>query len=146
MNAWKPRTRKLATVGSALAVAASSLLLASSPASAATSCYASSCQGLDPATTICQNDAKTVAYGWFHAQELRYSPTCRAVWTRYKTTSGEPITVAVRREDGSATYSTHYAGDGVTVWTRMVNDKDVLSRACVFLLDGTNRYDCSDPY
>ncbi|MGW9037515.1 hypothetical protein ACWGQ4_21520, partial [Streptomyces sp. NPDC055721] len=58
-------TRKLATVGSALAMAASSLLLASSPASAATSCYASSCEGLDPATTICQNDARTVAETYF---------------------------------------------------------------------------------
>lgn len=146
MTAWKSPSRKLATVGSALVMAASSLLLASSPASAATSCYASTCQGLDPASTICQNDAKTVDYGWFHEQELRYSPTCRAAWARYKTTSTEPMTVAVRREDGSATYSTHYAGNGVTVWTRMVNDKDVLSRACVFLLDGTDRYDCTEPY
>ncbi|MEV4424794.1 hypothetical protein ACN9M0_23895 [Streptomyces sp. R-07] len=49
-------TRKLATVGSALALAASGLLFASSPASAATSCYGPSRDGLDPATTVCQND------------------------------------------------------------------------------------------
>ncbi|MFF8374639.1 DUF2690 domain-containing protein [Streptomyces sp. NPDC015661] len=125
-------TRKLATAGSALALAASGLLFASSPASAATSCYASSCQGLDPATTICQNDARTVGTTSFYDVELRYSPTCRAAWARYPTFTPNRLIIFVQRQDGNGTYSVHTSGS-YAVWTSMVNDKDLLSRACGYV-------------
>ncbi|RSS55344.1 DUF2690 domain-containing protein [Streptomyces sp. WAC01280] len=126
-------TRKLATVGSALAMAASSLLLASSPASAATSCYASSCEGLDPATTICQNDARTVQTSSRFGVQLRYSPTCRAAWARVDGYSDAPMAVVVENSRG-ATYRTYTTGG--TEWTRMVNDKDILARAYGFKEEG----------
>ncbi|MFI1657652.1 DUF2690 domain-containing protein [Streptomyces sp. NPDC020472] len=122
-------TRKLATAGSALALAASGLLFASSPASAATSCYASSCQGLDPSTTICQNDARTVGTTQLWGVELRYSPTCRAAWARYPTFTPARLTIFVQRRDGNGFYSTPTDASHA-VWTPMVNDKDLLSRAC----------------
>ncbi|MGW5781365.1 DUF2690 domain-containing protein [Streptomyces sp. NPDC003863] len=122
----RPLTRKLATAGSALAFAATSLLLASSPASAATSCYGSSCFGLDPATTICQNDARTVSWSDRFGVELRYSPTCRAVWARAGANSDAPMGVWVEDEhhNFARTYTT-----GQTVWTAMLNDKDIQSHA-----------------
>ncbi|MFI9747498.1 DUF2690 domain-containing protein [Streptomyces sp. NPDC052494] len=126
-------TRKLATVGSALAMAASSLLLASSPASAASSCYASSCEGLDPAATVCQNDARTVYRTGRFGVELRYSPSCRAAWARADAWSDAPLDVVVENSLG-ATYRTHQTGGGST-WTRMVNDKDILARAYGFRED-----------
>ncbi|MFD6983661.1 hypothetical protein ACFWAX_23570, partial [Streptomyces sp. NPDC059956] len=46
-------------------------LIAAPTASAATSCYAASCNGLNPANTICQNDARTVSTGAFGSMELR---------------------------------------------------------------------------
>ncbi|MEU1224890.1 DUF2690 domain-containing protein [Streptomyces sp. NPDC005828] len=128
-----PLTRKLATAGSALAFAATSLLLASSPASAATSCYGSSCNGLDPAATICQNDAQTVMWGEYVALELRYSPTCRAAWARFK--NGDEGEIWVQNSLGNK-YAVHYPGSG-TVWTRMVNDKDILAMACGTFAKGT---------
>ncbi|MFC9396654.1 DUF2690 domain-containing protein [Streptomyces sp. NPDC057027] len=123
----KSFTRKLATAGSALAFAASSLLLASSPASAATSCYGSSCTGLDPSTTICQNDARTVSWSDRFGVELRYSPTCRAAWARATSSSSDaPMEVHVHNTvgDNYGTYTT-----GQTVWTQMVNDKDIQAQA-----------------
>ncbi|MFE3072595.1 DUF2690 domain-containing protein [Streptomyces sp. NPDC059247] len=127
-------TRKLATAGSTLALAASGLLFASSPASAATSCYAASCQGLDPSTTICQNDATTVRDSYYPGVELRYSATCRAAWARYSAGATFGFTVTVERvhANGSQTafYPVHYSGDGATVWTRMINDAGLLARAC----------------
>ncbi|MEU1224894.1 DUF2690 domain-containing protein [Streptomyces sp. NPDC005828] len=140
-------TRKLATVGSALAMAGSSLLLASSPASAATSCYASSCAGLDPSTTICQNDARTVADTDYPGVELRYSPTCRAAWARYSRGMGFSMNVEIQRWDGSngtTIYSTYYSGNGSTVWTRMINDAGLLARACGH--ESASRYGCSAAY
>ena len=125
----KPLTRKLATVGSALAMAASSLLLASSPASAATSCYASSCEGLDPSTTICQNDARTVGTTSFWGTELRYSPTCRAAWARFPTFTPARLTIWVQRSGGGGLYAVKTNGSNA-VWTQMLNDKDLLARAC----------------
>ncbi|GGQ34138.1 MULTISPECIES: DUF2690 domain-containing protein [Streptomyces] len=123
--------RKLATTGSVLALAASGLLFASTPASAATSCLGSTCTGKDPATTTCQNDAKTVYWdGWFNV-ELRYSPSCRAAWARWQGAGGatEPLKVQIENNQG-ATYSV--TTTGATVYTRMVNDKDVLARAAGF--------------
>lgn len=139
-------TRKLATAGSALAMAVSSLLIATSPASAAESCYASGCEGKDPSTTICQNDARTVATTEWNV-ELRYSPTCRTAWARYSGGVSFGLTVMVERRnaDGSYTpyYSTPYRGNGATVWTRMVNDAGYLARACVYPDSG---YSCTAPY
>ncbi|MDV9193478.1 DUF2690 domain-containing protein [Streptomyces sp. SR27] len=137
-------SRKLATAGSALAMAASSLLLASSPASAATSCYASTCSGLDPATTICQNDATTVRDNYFPGVELRYSPTCRAAWARYSRGAEFSFTVSVERRDSTAKYTTPYYGNGATVWTQMINDANLQARACGRL--PSNEWGCSDWY
>ncbi|MFJ2785320.1 MULTISPECIES: DUF2690 domain-containing protein [unclassified Streptomyces] len=136
-------TRKLATVASSLALAASGLLLASSPASAATSCYGSSCNGLDPAATICQNDAQTVrTSAW--GVELRYSPTCRAAWAR-KTSGGSLDTSIHVQNTQGTTYSTYYGGSG-SVWTRMVNDKDIQAWACETRAYETLRTQCTGGY
>ncbi|MER7533168.1 DUF2690 domain-containing protein [Streptomyces sp. NPDC097704] len=138
----KPFTRKLATAGSALALAATSLLLASSPASAATSCYGSSCEGLDPATTICQNDARTVSWSDRFGIELRYSPTCRAAWARVTGYSDAPMSVYVQNNMG-AYYST--ASTGATAWTRMVNDKDIKAQAWGYK-ESTGQFGFTDWY
>ncbi|MFD0151327.1 DUF2690 domain-containing protein [Streptomyces sp. NPDC055721] len=135
----KALTRKLATVGSALAMAASGLLFASSPASAATSCYAETCHGLDPATTICANDAQTVLRdrtGWV---ELRYSPQCRTAWARQAFGSKGRITV---NNSQGAVFAADYAGG--SAWTRMVNDKDIFAWVCGNWTDG--QYGCSNKY
>ncbi|MFD8143922.1 DUF2690 domain-containing protein [Streptomyces sp. NPDC059708] len=140
-------TRRLATIGSTLALAASGLILASSPASAATSCYADGCQGRDPSSTTCQNDARTVATGGSVGVELRYSPTCRAAWARYsRGTATWGMYFNVERQDGNGAYATHYYGNGATVWTQMLNDKDLKSRACAFDDDGPGSYGCTDWY
>ncbi|MFE1553224.1 DUF2690 domain-containing protein [Streptomyces sp. NPDC058718] len=134
-------TRRLATVGSAFAMAASSLLLASSPASAATSCYASECHGLDPATTICANDAQTVLRdrtGWV---ELRYSPQCRTAWARQAYGAAGRITV---NNSQGAVFAADFGGQQA-VWTRMVNDKDLLAWACGNW-GGGSQFGCTNRY
>lgn len=118
-------TRKLATAGSALALAASGLLLTSSLASAATSCNGPDCTGKDPSTSICQNDARTVARSSL-GTELRYSPTCRAAWARQS--GGTSMTVWVESNTGLE-QAVHYSGSG-TVWTAMIDDRGIIARAC----------------
>lgn len=61
-----------------------------STASAASSCYGSSCEGRDPAQTSCVNDAYTIlsrdavtSSGDWGNLELRYSPSCHSNWTRF---------------------------------------------------------------
>ncbi|MFJ9610167.1 DUF2690 domain-containing protein [Kitasatospora sp. NPDC101176] len=119
-------TRKAATIGATLALALSGAVLAAAPASAATSCYASSCTGLDPANTTCANDAITVSTDG--PLELRYSPSCRAAWARDRNAvPGE--NVAVQNHPGqSADYSTTTYSGGA-IWSAMVNDKDIQSQA-----------------
>ncbi|MER7845019.1 DUF2690 domain-containing protein [Kitasatospora sp. NPDC096077] len=119
-------TRKAATVGATLALAMSGAVLAAAPASAATSCYASSCTGLDPATTTCANDAVTVSTDG--NLELRYSPSCRAAWARDKyAVVGESVSVRNHQGD-SWDYST-VTYSGGSIWSAMVNDKDIQSQA-----------------
>ncbi|KQX13781.1 hypothetical protein ASC82_07545 [Streptomyces sp. Root431] len=132
-------TRKLATVGSAVAMAASSLLLASSPASAAPSvCNSITCAGLDPAQTVCQNDARTVLTS-STGVELRYSPYCRAAWARKSSAVAGHSYRAVngRYEQWTVTPNT----SGGTVWTRMVDVKDIPSYAADYRPDGTHASD-----
>ena len=65
-------------------------VLPASTASAASSCYGSSCEGLDPATTNCADDAYTLlireavtpAGNWGNL-ELRYSSSCYSNWVRF---------------------------------------------------------------
>ncbi|WP_329275940.1 DUF2690 domain-containing protein [Streptomyces sp. NBC_00691] len=142
----KAYVRKAATLGSTFALAVSGLVLSTTPASAATSCYASSCEGLDPSTTVCQNDAKTVATTDYPGVELRYSPTCRAAWARYSRGAAFSMNVTVERWNGSTgteRYRTYYSGNGAGVWTRMVNDAGLQARACGRESDG---WGCSGAY
>ncbi|MFI9211321.1 DUF2690 domain-containing protein [Streptomyces sp. NPDC053253] len=142
MHAPKTLTRRLTTVGSTMALAVSSLLLAS-PASAATSCYGSGCTGLDPATTVCQSDARTVRTAdW--GVELRYSPSCRAAWAR-KTSGGSADTVIRVHNSQSAQFSVYYPGNG-TVYTAMVNDKDIKAWACETRAYETLQTRCTESY
>jgi hypothetical protein len=60
---------------------------ASSAALAAVACTTTGCNGRDPQSSGCSADARTLDSGkakngiWI---ELRYSPACYAVWTRYE--------------------------------------------------------------
>lgn len=66
------------------------VVIPASTASAAPACYGSSCEGLDPAATVCANDAYTIlsrnavtpAGNWGNL-ELRYSPRCYSNWVRF---------------------------------------------------------------
>ncbi|MFJ8473344.1 DUF2690 domain-containing protein [Kitasatospora sp. NPDC094011] len=136
--------RTAASAASTLALVASGLLFASGTASAATSCYASSCTGLDPASTICQNDAVTVRYTAPDGDaELRYSPTCRAAWARASGAGRVPATIQVENTQG-ASYTVVNTGDH-TVYTRMVNDKDIQARASFHYANNT-QYGYSEWY
>ncbi|MER7848695.1 DUF2690 domain-containing protein [Kitasatospora sp. NPDC096077] len=129
--------RTTVSAASTLALVASGLLFASGTASAATSCYASSCTGLDPSTTICQNDAKTVDYTAPDGDaELRYSPTCRAAWARAIAGGGRvPATIQIENTNHE-TFTALNTGDH-TVYTRMVNDKDIQARASFHYANNT---------
>ncbi|MFE0582417.1 DUF2690 domain-containing protein [Streptomyces sp. NPDC058874] len=135
-----PLLRRLATTASACALAASGLLMASTPASAATSCLGSTCTGKDPSTTTCQNDARTVkTASW--GVELRYSPSCRAAWARKTSGASFDTDIKVANSRG-ASYTTYYGGNG-TVFTRMVDDLDITAQACEQRAFG---YSCTDWY
>ncbi|MFE1553222.1 DUF2690 domain-containing protein [Streptomyces sp. NPDC058718] len=143
MHVPKTLTRRPATVGSALALSVCSLFFSSAPASAATSCYASQCHGLDPSTTVCQNDARTVrTAAW--GVELRYSPTCRAAWARKTSGASFDTVIRVHNSQG-ASASVYYGGNG-TAYTAMVDDKGILAWACEVRAYETLQTDCTDRY
>ncbi|MFD6890255.1 DUF2690 domain-containing protein [Streptomyces sp. NPDC059957] len=118
-------------------------LIAAPTASAATSCYAASCNGLNPANTICQNDARTVSTGAFGSMELRYSPSCRAAWGRFVLNAPSGSRIEIKNDQGKK-YTTSGSGKFFSV---MVNDKDVTAWACGFWprSDGENA-ECSGGY
>ncbi|MGW2951767.1 DUF2690 domain-containing protein [Streptomyces eurythermus] len=116
-------------------------LVTAPSASAATSCHGSSCNGLDPASTTCADDARTVAEGSgpITAMELRYSPSCRAAWGRFVISAPSGSKIQVRNDQGKQ-YTTYGSGHFFSV---MVNDKDVKAWAC-----GTwsGNLDCTHSY
>ncbi|MFF2073874.1 DUF2690 domain-containing protein [Kitasatospora sp. NPDC058162] len=119
-------TRKAATAGATLVLAMSGALLAAGPASAATSCYASSCTGKDPATTTCANDAITVSTDG--DLELRYSPSCRAAWARDRNAdAGE--SVSIKNHPGQDNDYSTFTASGGAIWSAMDNDANIQSQA-----------------
>jgi hypothetical protein len=100
-------------------------------ASAASTCYGSSCTGVEPNGTTCANDAitaKQVTNGGRTIQ-LRYSPSCRAAWGKITGASvGDWITVS----NSSGTYKERRVNSGSDQHTVMVNDAGITSSACGF--------------
>ncbi|MBD0694077.1 hypothetical protein BG452_02460 [Streptomyces sp. CBMA123] len=128
-----------------MAIAVTGLLLGAgaSPAFAATSCYANSCSGLNPATTTCANDARTIQTSSFGV-ELRYSPSCRATWARRTSGMngvGDTISIWNSSSDFNAL---HVPADASgSYYTLMVNDADIKSRACD-VVDSYGGVSCTD--
>lgn len=135
-------TRRLTPLAASLLLAATAGLTLAAPAHAATaSCYASSCTGLDPAATTCQNDARTLLYGASGdtSIELRYSPSCRATWARLTYSRGTGF-IEVKNSKGQyERASVTYTGSG-KVYTRMVNDANITSFA-EYSWDNGNQWD-----
>ncbi|WP_307621538.1 DUF2690 domain-containing protein [Streptomyces sp. V3I7] len=52
--------------------------------SATPSCSGQGCDGLDPKSTRCADDAQTIAKDWAGTMylEIRFSPRCRTVWAK----------------------------------------------------------------
>ncbi|MFD5464991.1 DUF2690 domain-containing protein [Kitasatospora sp. NPDC127059] len=141
-------TRRIASTGAAMAIAVTGLLLGAgaSPAFAATSCYASSCSGLNPAATTCADDARTIQTSSFGV-ELRYSPSCRAAWARRASgMNGVGDTISIWNDSSSAPdfNALHVPANGSgPYYTRMVNDADIKSRACD-VVDSYGGVSCTD--
>ncbi|MER7850763.1 DUF2690 domain-containing protein [Kitasatospora sp. NPDC096077] len=125
-------TRRIASAGATMAIAVTGLLLGAgaTPAFAATSCYASSCSGLNPANTTCASDARTIDTSVLGV-ELRYSPSCRAAWARRSAGMngiGDTISIhSTGREVRSVYVPSNASGP---FYTAMVNDANVQSYAC----------------
>ncbi|MET8770911.1 DUF2690 domain-containing protein [Streptomyces sp. NPDC004658] len=120
-------------------------LVAAPSASAATSCLGSSCNGLNPGSTTCANDARTVAEGTgpVSAVELRYSPSCRAAWGRFKISAPSGSKIVIKNSQGKQ-YTTYGSGHFFSV---MVNDKDVTAWACgTWKAQGSDNVDCTSSY
>ncbi|MFC9706500.1 DUF2690 domain-containing protein [Streptomyces sp. NPDC056943] len=134
---------RLGAFASASVLAATALISGASPAAAATSCYGSGCTGLDPSTTVCQNDARTVRTAdW--GVELRYSPTCRAAWARKTSGASFDTVIRVHNSQG-ASEGVYYGGNG-TAYTAMVDDKDILAWACEVRAYETLQTHCTSSY
>jgi hypothetical protein len=95
-------------------------------------CLGPTCTGKDPNATGCASDARTVRSTSVDgiAVELRYSPTCRAAWSRIR--NGGSGDIARVENNIGQSYSRSITG-GNDVYTPMVNDMNVTARAC-----GTN--------
>jgi hypothetical protein len=94
------------------------------PVTSSSTCAAGSCEGLDPTTEGCQQDARTVAGRIVTAErrgvevpvgvvEVRASAACRAVWARYTVDPTAPVgEIAVESRDGRSERAAVEAGAG----------------------------------
>ncbi|MFE2968243.1 DUF2690 domain-containing protein [Streptomyces sp. NPDC059340] len=133
---------KLSVAVTAAALVAGGLLGAPA-ASAATSCLGSTCNGLNPANTTCQNDARTVQDGAFRGVELRYSPSCRAAWGRFPN-APKGSKLEIKNNQGKK-YTTNGPSGGGTFFSVMINDKDVTAWACAYW-DSNTQSECTGAY
>ncbi|WP_328298363.1 YjfA family protein [Streptomyces sp. NBC_00435] len=134
--------QKLSIVLTTAALVAGGLMSAPA-ASAATSCLGATCNGVNPANTTCQNDARTVRTGPFRGVELRYSPSCRAAWGRFPN-APKGSHIEIKNNQGKK-YTTNGPSGGGTYYSVMINDKDVKAWACG-VWDGGNQMECTEDY
>jgi hypothetical protein len=124
-------------VGSIAGMLGLVLPLTASPATAA-ACYYTSCNGRDPQSTGCSSGARTLTKipDWEVSGarvELRYSPSCHAVWTRIDNYAGLPGVAKVIGYYGGGyreELKTLAAYKGEVAWTNMVSDAYV-TYACI---------------
>lgn len=87
------------------------------------SCYGDYCSGLDPQSSGCAADAKTVASSYDSSTnsllELRWSPTCKTNWARVNTTSPAWIK-AVQPTTGYTQWGTFTAAGSPYSWSRQI--------------------------
>lgn len=105
------------------------------PPKAPATCSAASCHGLDPIETHCADDAVTIDDVVLDGRtvRLRYSAQCRAAWAQLW--YGKPGDRAyVRTVENGQTVAvnsiTVMPWNGTSVYTPMVNDKDLKAQAC----------------
>ncbi len=103
---------------------------------------------VNPEASSCKNTAKTVKsvniYGsdfcngkYLGTLDLRYSTACRTVWARVRAIANfyapgdweGAFCWIHRNSDNKELRYTHRSSDGKTVWTNMLNDKNVTSKA-----------------
>jgi hypothetical protein len=139
----KSSTKSKLSVAVTAAALVTGGLLSAPAASAATSCLGSTCNGLNPANTTCQNDARTVKTGAFRDVELRYSPSCRAAWGRFPNApKGSKLEIT---NSQNKKYATNGPSGGGTYFSVMINDKDVKAWACGYW-DSNTQVECSGSY
>lgn len=93
--------------------------------------------GQNPETSSCKDTSKTAAKKelfcngrYYGVVELRYSTACRTVWARLRGVVQSGLWCKVHRNsDGKELPYSHRSSDGKTVWTNMLNDKNVTSKA-----------------
>lgn len=135
------RSRHFLLVLLALVAALSATVLTAAPAQAVTGCFGATCNGQDPHEMNCDSDPglQTIYEFTYSARfELRYSPACKASWTRV--TSPVTYNTIFGQIRAHYTYPTSLGHPtalvyGVqaragTTWTRMVN-ADYWERSCV---------------
>jgi hypothetical protein len=140
--------RMISTMIAAGAAVTAVSVLNTAPALAAPCTYAG-CNGLDPETTGCSNDAVTkldlLSYYGGYIAELRWSPSCHAFWTRLRydsSTSGGDgqyayIAGGVYDSSGHPVTQIVYTSNprGGPQWTKMISQAYPWERFCVFTSD-----------
>jgi hypothetical protein len=110
-----------ARIASALAVVMAMAGFTVLPAQASVGCYGDYCSGLDPMTTGCANDARTIAsasvYGSNGAAyvDIRWSPACKTNWAR-----ANYVTSAIKSVQQHGYTQGYSANNGVNSWSRMI--------------------------
>jgi hypothetical protein len=125
--------------GSLVAVAAAVVLVSipsaahanPDPGTGGSGCYVKGCDGIDPASTSCANDANTIDRArvnmgnYYLTAELRYSAKCGAVWAR----TSQAIFIFVERQSPYRVETAH--GANAVNWSRMVGAKGYWTRVCL---------------
>jgi hypothetical protein len=96
------------------------------------SCSGNGCNGIDPSTTACPNDAFTAQTRSIYRNtdnkyigyvELRWSPTCKTNWARVTRTDGyylEGMDAMVTRYGGTPVQQFSSHAGYTTIWSNMV--------------------------
>lgn len=108
-----------------------------SPSSAAptTTCAGATCASLEPAATVCSQDAVTAYIGRKYGAtvELRYSPHCRAAWAKMSNTSPGDRILITHKKGNTEEYRQRSGLDAHTRMVPVIRPED--AQACAHIQD-----------
>ncbi|ATI36263.1 hypothetical protein CPI83_29080 (plasmid) [Rhodococcus sp. H-CA8f] len=117
----------------AVVVLTFSAALVNVPSASAVTCYGDYCSGVDPLSSGCSGDAKTIASAYVYGSggtaqvNLRWSPTCKTNWAQ-----ANFVTSSIKAVQYGGYPQEYSNNNGTNSWSKMIYSPSLCVKASIW--------------